>query len=136
MSYYNEEAEIAKEWRDAAVLDGWTIKPTYDIENQDRASTLTKDGFTAMILYRTENNGERPGTKYSAMGSINIWGPDSLTIEIITPYNWQSILDGLEKCSLCGKNKVKTMKAGSANRVCTECLPMARKKLEYPGWCD
>src|SRR6185437_538235 len=51
--FTNDDAKIAaaRQFRDAAVADGWSIAPTYgDSESVERAAKLRRDDFTMMIL--------------------------------------------------------------------------------------
>jgi hypothetical protein len=74
--WYN--AAIA--YRNAAVHDGWSIRPTYEgHESVERAATLEKDDFTIMILTRDPTTSDIGKWKYEA--SIHIWGPDGLAIK-------------------------------------------------------
>jgi len=45
------KAEI-EQWRDAAVADGWSIKPTYQSEVVEQAASLERDGFHAQVIAR------------------------------------------------------------------------------------
>ncbi len=125
-----KELERIIEFRDAAVRDGWAIQRTYpNHEPIESAASLEKDGFKMMIL-------SRPTELHKFDANIHIWGPDRLAIKIPDGYSWESIKDGLGVCGFCGKTKVETRGVAFANRVCEECYPEAKKKLEYPGWCD
>lgn len=120
-------------FRDAAITDGWNARPTYKIEGQDRACTLERDGFTIMLISRADATREG---KMLYFASISIWGPDGLAIEPPTEYSFDEIRARVRWCSECGEKNVDTMRVGFAGRVCSKCLPAAKKKHEYPGWCD
>ena len=119
------------EFRDAAIQDGWDAKPTYPkTEPIETAASLSKDGFSMMILTRLQCG------KWKYEATIAIWGPDGLNIDVPTVYSFKEITKGLRHCNLCGKNDVNTERFSFAGRCCAECLPEARKKHEYPGWAD
>lgn len=128
MPYTTIDKAIA--WRIAALADGWSNEPTYQHEAIDRASTLRKDGFIAQIIARPEDKVFKP------IGSIAIWGPDGLAIDIDNEYNWDKIQANLRLCMDCKRGDVETQRVGFAGRVCVECLPAARKRDEYAGWSD
>jgi hypothetical protein len=122
-------------FRDAAVKDGWSIKPTYKLEEVDEASTLQRDGFRMSILTRMASPGDlyrRPSFDVC----IGIWGPDGLAIRVPPVYNFESIKEGLRICNNCKKTNVKTERYSFAGRCCKKCLPQMKKEHEGPGWCD
>jgi hypothetical protein len=110
-------------WRDDAIVDGWSIEPSYPgHEHIERAARLQKAGYTASIITREDWH------------SINIWGPDGLAIQVSIPYSMDAIILGMSVCSNCGTHGVDTVGFSFAGRCCYECLPEMRKKHEYPGW--
>lgn len=110
-----------------AVADGWNIKPTYDDhESIETAASLEKDGYKIMVVNRI---GEHIFNK-----PIHGWGPDSLSIDINIVYDWKQITAATNICGECKQEKSFLQRVGFANRVCNDCLPEARKRLEYPGW--
>lgn len=126
-------------WRDAALADGWTSKPTYgEHEAEERASTLTREGFLATIITRTPDpKGLQPWNSHPKHeGGVNVWGPDKLAIGPGQFYFWKYLLEGLRKCAMCKSLDVDTERVGFAGRVCASCLPVAKKKHEYPGWTN
>ena len=122
--------DAAKRYRDAAVADGWQIKPTYG--DQERESTLDRDGFSMMILTR----GGTPNGKWKCEASVNIWGPDRLSIMPPDKYDWGAIVGNQTKCNACGKSGVETTRYSFAGRCCEACLPRMQREHEYNGWCD
>lgn len=129
--FTNDKAIYDKviQFRDDMIADKWQYRPTYpSYESQDRAMTLNKDGFTAMILTRT-NIGS---WKYEA--AISIWASDKLSIVIPDKYSMQALLDGIHTCGNCGKTGVETFRYCFAGRCCKECLPAMQEKYEQPGW--
>lgn len=126
-----DHLESVKQFRDAAVADGWDLKPTYKNEDIDRASSLTKDGFKMSIISRdnTEKN-----YKYKFEAEISIWGPDGISIPTPELYDFELIRNGLTSCPVCGAKDVKTVRVAFANRACEVCAPALREKLETPGW--
>ena len=135
MSFTNDPAALHRviEFRDAATADGWSIEPTYlKHETVHRAASLKKDGFSMSILTQAME----PGRKWKYEASINIWGPDGLCIKAPKVYDWAAIQAGVQVCGYCGSEGVETQRVGFAGRSCDACLDSARKKDEYPGWCN
>lgn len=120
--------EKALAWRDAAICDGWNSRPTYDHEPENKAFTLSRDGYKVLGL-------ARPETKYTVgSGQITCWGPDNLQISVGETYDWGAIQAGMTICAYCHKTDVKTERVGFAGRCCAECLPAMRAAIERPGW--
>lgn len=115
-------------FRDAAIADGWAHKPTYNMEPESQACTLNRDGWH-MSVYTREKNG-----RYDT--SITIWAPDGLVVNVPAAYDFDKIKAGIEYCGTCKTHGVKTTRVGFAGRVCFNCLPEQRAKIEVNGWCD
>jgi hypothetical protein len=120
------QAAIA--FRDAAVHDGWSIRPTYQSLPVESAATLEKDDFTMQIL-TLENAG-----KFKCRASIYIWAPDRLQITPPETYDWKAITAGQSTCNQCGATAIETKRFSFAGRACKPCLPGMREKTEYDGW--
>lgn len=132
-----EHLQRVQKFRDDAVKDGWSIKPTYfPHESVESASTLSKDGFVMSILTRTEDLIKYPNVKNLYEAEISIWGPDGLAIEVPDHYDMELIKKNMHKCSQCGKFVDETVRYSFAGRCCKDCLPVLREKYEKPGWCD
>src|SRR3990167_2938315 len=126
-----EEYEHVICWRDAAVADGWEIHPTYGgHESKDRACTLTRDGFKALVLTLDQLGAKN--WKYEA--EVNLWGPDGLMIPAGIEYDWERIQAGLRRCPKCGAQDVETHRFSFAGRACEVCLPELKREHEKPGW--
>lgn len=123
--------DAAVKFRDDAVDDGWEIKPTYKTEDVNSAASLSRDGFSMMVLARDKGAGK---WKYEA--KVSIWGPDKLAIRAPAKYDYNKITSGLRKCTECGAEDVDCKRVGFAGRCCAPCLPKAKKKYEYPGWTN
>jgi len=122
-------------WRDAAIADGWSHRPTYGkSESEDRACTMEKNGYKAMVLTRTPIEGKP--SKWKAEAEVNIWGPDGLAIKPPNVYDWEAIQSAVATCGYCGAHPVKTERVGFAGRCCETCLPTMRAKIEVPGWAN
>jgi hypothetical protein len=131
------EKEAADAYRDAAVANGWSIKPTYEEhEPVTSAASLDKDGFHMSILARTNDLKLYPNVKRLYDIDISIWGPDGLAINPPLHYDMEAIRKGVRICSHCGKTDVDTVRYSFAGRCCKECLPAMRAKYEQSGWCD
>lgn len=128
-----EKIKMVRTFRDAAVNDGWSIRPTYpNHESVDRSATMNREGYTMMILTRDPASG--PKWLYEAQ--ISIWGPDGLAITPPDGYDFAEIEKGLRFCYDCNQYVERTVRVGFAGRVCPACLPAARLRDEKPGWCD
>ena len=114
--------EQIRAWRDAAVANNWTVKPTYE---PDKAVTLTRDGFVA-IATMFGNNGD----------SLTVWGPDNLQIVVPVEYSWDCIQENLKRCLECKRISDAVDRAGFAGRYCNECLPEQRRVREFAGWAN
>jgi len=123
----------AREFRDAAVADGWKIEPAYTNEDVSSASHLTKNGFKMTVITR-DHPAPFIRNQRVIQGTVNIWGPDGLAIDPPQKYSWDLIEKGLRKFSFCHGGDKETFRVGFADRACQDCLPKARKKLETPGW--
>jgi hypothetical protein len=129
------DLEAVRQWVADAVADGWEINPTYRTEPVESAATLDKNGFRAMVLMRDRGEGETDrGWRYEA--KVSAWGPDGLAIRVSRKYDFALIKKALRRCAECGKEDMDTQRVGFAGRVCSDCLPEARKKHEYPGWTN
>jgi hypothetical protein len=127
-----DHIESVRQFRDAAIADGWEIKPTYGAhEGQDSAASLTRDGYKMIILTRDKTSENR---KWKYVASIDIWGPDGISIATPELYDFDAIKHGVTTCPVCGATGVKTVRVAFANRACEACAPELRKKLERPGW--
>ena len=117
--------EEVTSWREAAVADGWIIRPTYRHEPVESAATLDKDGFKAMLL-------ARPATKTRRnWNDVHVWGPDGLAIDPPKEYSMDALIAGLRQCHYCSADDVDTTRYLFAGRCCLKC----RKSLREPaGW--
>jgi hypothetical protein len=131
-----EAKEAADAYREAAVADGWSIRPTYDSEPVTSAASLDKEGFHMSILARINDLKRYPNVKNLYDIDISIWGPDSLAVEPPKQYYMEAIRKGLRFCGCCGKTDVDTVRYSFAGRCCKECQPNLRAIHEKPGWCD
>jgi hypothetical protein len=108
--------EAVLEFRSAAVADGWLMQPLYPSrEPEERASRLTKEGFSLIVLSRVDLK----DWKYEA--SVRVWGPDGLPIPTPATYAWAPIVAGLRCCHECGAQDVPTKRYLFAGRACAAC---------------
>ena len=112
-------------WRDAAVADGWSITPTYNSEGIDRASTLDRDGWKALILTRSERDCD-----------VVVWSSDRLVVTHGTIYSFEELKRNERLCSNCGSTEIATVRIGFAGRVCPTCREKLKPIIEYSGWCN
>ncbi len=121
---------LARTWALAAVIDGWSSRPTYDHEPVEQAFTLERDGFKISGL-------ARPGTDKSLpCAEIHIWGPDRLAITPPLTYDMDAIRRGAETCSKCGAHPIATERVGFAGRYCAPCAAIDRPLIEVSGWAE
>lgn len=133
--FSNDPAWLAyvRNFRDAAVADGWQIKPTYgESEAQDRAATLNRDGYTMMVLTREPPS---PHSKWKYEASVNLWCPNGIAIKKPDTYSFAAIQANARNCSFCGAKDVPTGCVAFASRACLTCQPIEQAKLP-DNWCD
>lgn len=118
-------------FRDAAIADGWHAEATYQTESFDRAAHLTRDGYTIQIITR-DNEGKSYKYRYNC--SVNIWGPDGLSITAPAEYDFDKIEVGAKTCLLCGKVADEVFRYNFAGKACADCIEKAREETEKPGW--
>lgn len=125
MTEYTEKAVAeATAFREAAIADGWSCRPTYqDHEPMERAATLERDGFKIMVIARPRSANLNPS------GDVCGWGPDRLAIRMPKVYDWATIQAGARTCSVCNTSDVETARFGFAGRACLTCQPSAEAKL-------
>jgi hypothetical protein len=127
-----EDLESVRQWVADAVVDGWSIEATYRVESVERAATLVKDGYKALVLMRDNSNETGRRWKYEAQ--VSAWAPDRMAISVPRHYDFALIEKAVRRCGECGAKDVDTQRVGFAGRACVACLPAARKKYEFPGW--
>lgn len=121
----------AKQFRDDAVADGWSIEPTYgDHEPMERAAKLCRDGYAMSVITREKTGG------WQFEAKVHIWGPDRLAIDPPEFYDFAEIERRTRICGYCGATEVRTQRVGFAGRCCENCLPAMRKRIETPGWTN
>lgn len=121
--------EAVRQWRDAAIADGWTERDM-DNDPRRRRSHLNRDGYTAHTVTREGSD----GSKWKCEAAIYLWGPDGPAIEPPSIYDWAAITAGQRHCPVCGRDGVETFRIAFANRACAECRPCLRAKLEVGNW--
>lgn len=122
-------------WREAAIADGWQHKPTYTHEDEDRATSMSRDGFKVMLLVR-DLDGRQAKWVTRPEYDICAWGPDGLTVEVPDTYDMEALRTGVRECANCGAKDVDTQRFSFAGRCCARCLPAMRAEHERPGWYD
>lgn len=141
----SREYQRVTAWRDEAIADGWKHEPTYENEAEERASRLSRDGFSAQILTRSRGNyipdprwpnHPAPHGKWTYEAQVNVWGPDGVAVNPGLSYDWNVLTAGLRVCPECGAEDVETFRVAFANRACEECRPALTARLCTPGWCD
>jgi len=127
------DIEAVTAWREAAIADGWTSEPTYgDREPEQSAARLRHpEGFVAQTIAR-EFPPERSRYRYSA--SVNVWGPDGMSVIPPNTYDMAAIRGALRTCENCRATDVDTVRFSFAGRCCQKCRPAMAAKFEYPGW--
>lgn len=133
--FTNDERNLkaVMQFRDAAVADGWSIRPTYSSEDVSRACTLERDGFKMLILTR-DNRMESGRWKFNT--EIHMWAPDRLAVAVPPFYDFEEIVRRTRTCASCKAENVDTQRYSFAGRCCAECLPKMRAATEGPGWCN
>lgn len=140
--FTNDEAQYrqVKAWRDAAVADGWSVEPTYAPQGKSKgepvesAAKLHRDGWTASIL--TRDNQDKPGRKWKYEAQVSVWDPNGRGVAPGATYDWDRLREDSLRCDKCGTLVDRVHHVGFANKACADCLPAMREKMEYPGWAD
>ncbi len=133
---------IATAWRDCAVLDGWTLEPTYEggepAESHGTIHIETRIGtFKGHVDARPSRRGEDERNWMLGSGEVTIWGPDGLQIKTPRIYpGIEAIIAATRVCSNCKAEDVETLRYSFAGRCCRACLPEMQRIHEQPGWCD
>lgn len=131
LSNNQSDLDRVREYREAAIADGWECSPLYRTEDMDRASRLTRDGFVMHVITRDQRG---TGSKFGFDVSLAAWGLDGLSIKLPRPYpGMDAIVDASKRCHNCG-GPGGTERYSFAGRCCAACLPEMRKRHEYPGW--
>ena len=118
-----ERRQQIRDWRDAAIADGWDHAPIYpNHEPEETAVRMNRSGFVAQICMRP--------TYYS----LHVWCPRGMALEIPIPYSWEQLELNRKLCETCGGREAEIDRVGFANRICVKCAPVQRKKIEFPGW--
>lgn len=120
-------------WKADAIADGWELTPTYQHESVDRACSLRRDGYHAMLLTRDPIDGHwDTNPEYT----IHCWCPKGIALQVPAIYSFAALVANQHVCGECGQVRSQTRRVGFANRVCDECYPKAKAQYEKPGWCD
>lgn len=122
--------DLAVQYRIDAMNDGWLIQDPHKM-NPLNLENMTKDDFVMHVVHRKENF-----DMWKYMVSINIWGPDKLSIIPPGVYNWELIKKGIDHCNLCHADPVQTQRYSFAGRCCINCIESARSTHEKPGWTE
>jgi hypothetical protein len=123
---------LAQAYREAAVADGWSVRPTYDgHEAVERAATLERDGWVMHIIARTpRDDTELPSA------SVCIWAPDKAQIRPPLTYDFAAMVAATKVCIACKSEGVETRRLAFASRVCAACEDDYRRTHMGPGWCE
>jgi hypothetical protein len=119
-----------REWVKLAKLDGWKATDFAPHESQDTAVILEREGFKLFAFMR-------PVGMFGFMkeqAEIDAWAPDSLTIDIDFPYDWDRVRRAAHICGFCHKYSAKTMRVQFAMRACPTCHIRHAPILEQDGW--
>lgn len=114
----------AIEYRAAAQLDDWDLRPKNTNYPHHKAAVLKRDGYVMeiIVLEKLEK------------ADVIILGPDGLAIKPPPKYDWRAIKAGMDTCNVCGNSGVDVYKFSFAGRCCEKCLPNMQERHEYPGW--
>ena len=119
-----DKLEASRNFRDAAVADGWFIEPTYGTsESVDHAARLQKDGYIMQVITRP------PAERTNGSASVHIWGPDGLAIATPNVYSFEELKKSTRRCQYCKAEDVQTDRVGFAGRACLTCAPIEEAKL-------
>lgn len=133
---YPAEAQRIEAWRLAALADGWQQVPTYRGESVERAATLTKDGFKALLINRPSGPERPDGSGFTGEVQLNVWGPDGLAVLVPKVYDFAALTENLQRCEFCQQVVEKTVRIGWAGRACPPCREKHAPEIERPGWTN
>ena len=70
--------------------------------------------------------------------NIYLWCNDGkqAIMQIPAIYSETELKECAQKCHFCNKKVGNGKRVGFANYSCLECYSVAKKEIEYPGWCD
>lgn len=70
--------EEVRAWREAALADGWTSRPTYDHEAEDRAFTMEHpEGFIVTGLSRPADPDDPKWPSLKSEAHLHLWRKES-----------------------------------------------------------
>lgn len=118
------------EYIQSAKNDGWHFTRESKNPQQDwyEAEVIVINVGKFKLLAYANYHGTKVTTCF-----INLWGPDELIVEPISPYRRPN-KDDLRICAHCGQLG-ETYRYSFAGRCCKECLPEMRAQFEQEGWC-
>ena len=128
MKIFNKE--MAEKYKETMEKDGWTFK--YLFHENDPIFKGYKDGYVCQLSLRNKDVDDFD----SSFKRINMWKPDGIAIKAPYIYSWEEIVNNSNICDICGKHSEKIVKIAFANKSCPSCEKEARKKYEFPGWCN
>lgn len=114
---------LCREWRDAAIADGWSVEPTYQHESVDRAFKLRRDGYVVQGIAREGDERTLPSAE------LHIWCPRGIAIPPPAAYDFEAIKKSEQTCGYCGDYPVQTQRVAFANRACEKCGPVEQARL-------
>lgn len=118
----------------AAKADGWTGGDSDHEREQGYYKLSLPPGWVMHVTARDHTKDPTHAYEYEAQ--VSIWGPDGLVILAPVAYDMKVMQENLRRCNLCQQPDRETQRYSFAGRCCADCLQDARKKHEYPGWCD
>lgn len=130
--------DIAQQWLDLFIEDGWTITPLSESSKSDKNLWVKAEdstGWRAHIDLR-----DYPHSKLSEeeRQRVHVWAPDDLAVIVTNQPSLDSLVAAQRYCIFCNTFDVDTVRISFAGRCCTHCRKDEElvRKLEYPGWAN
>lgn len=131
-----EVAQAAREFRLAALADGWHSEPIVQSseppEVRDHLYRGHKDKrWTLHILVRDEGSNTDGDNVWTV--NVSAWAPDGLSVLLPVVYEANVIRANVRRCNVCEAEDVDTTRYSFAGRCCEPCGKLPEQNGFYTG---